>query len=170
MKATIRDVYNALTLRNCIAFGGIVVASYFLIDILSYFIWRRFPVPVLVLTVAVLGWRIGRRIGHAGLSKVLNAASVGLGCFGGIIFIAAILDGWLFPEAGYISWISHISMWGWIAFHIRRAWCILRDMPAGRLIHVTEGTEAIYAEMTYREARVTEVIKKYNDAAKCVTH
>jgi hypothetical protein len=166
MKATARDVYQALTVRNVLIFGGIIALSIVLIDVLGYVIWRRFPIPTLIIFVAVLGWKIGRRIGHAGLSRILNAASVGLGCFGVAAAFAAVFDGRFFPVMGYVSWGTHITMWGWIAFHVWRAYRILKDMPPSRLMHVTEGTGMIFAEMTYRKARIAEVIERADEAAK----
>lgn len=164
MKATARDVYNSLTVKNALILGAIVGASVVLIDIVGYMIWRRFPIPSLIIFVAVLGWKIARKIGHEGLSRVLNAASVGLGVFGMVLWLAAIIDGRYFPVMGYISWSTHIVMWGWIAFHIYRAWRVLKNMPPDRLIHVTEGTGMIFAQMTYREARIAEVIERYDEA------
>lgn len=164
MKATARDVYNSLTVKNALILGAIVGASVVLIDIVGYMIWRRFPIPSLIIFVAVLGWKIARKIGHEGLSRVLNAASVGLGVFGMAHVIAAVLDGRFFPNVGYITWTTHITMWGWIAFHIYRAWRVLKNMPPDRLIHVTEGTGMIFAQMTYREARIAEVIERYDEA------
>lgn len=166
MKATARDVYNSLTVKNALLLGAIVGASVVLIDIVGYVIWRRFPIPTLIIFVAVLGWKIGRKIGHPGLSRVLNAASVGLGCFGVAAAFAAVIDGRLFPVMGYVSWSVHLTMWAWILFHVWRAWRVLKKMPPDRLIHVTEGTGMIFAQMTYREARIAEVIERADEAAK----
>lgn len=166
MRSTAKDVYNALTLRNSVAFGVIVGLSAGLIEVLGYAVWRRFPISTLVIIVAVLGWKICHRIGHSGLSRVLNAASVGLGCFGIAHLIAAVIDGRYFPAVGYTTWTTHITMWAWIAFHVLRAWRVLKNMPPDRLIHVTEGTEAIYAQMTYREARAREALEAYEEATK----
>lgn len=166
MKATIRDTYNAITRRNLIALALFVIASVVVIDLFGYIVWRRFPIPTLIICVAVIGWKIGRVIGHAGLTSLLNAASFGLGCFGVAIWGAAIVDGRLFREVGHVTWAVQNLMWGWILYHVWGAWVILKNMPPNRLIHVTEGTEAIYAQMTYREARVTEVIERYDEVKK----
>lgn len=168
MKATLHDVYDSLTWRNSLVFLGIVLLSIFSIDIVGYMIWRRFPAPLLVVGVAVLGWLIGHLIGHRGLAQVLNAASVGLGVFGALILCGAVVDGAIFPEKGYLSNGVQITMWSWIFFHIWRAWMVLQKMPPDRMIHVTEGTAAIYAQMTYREARAKEVLEKYEVARKKV--
>jgi hypothetical protein len=167
MKATIRDVKDSLNIRNITVFATIIALSFALIELLGYVVWRRFPVPSLIVTVAVLGWRIGRRIGHPGLSKVLNAASVGLGAFGVMLWAAAVIDGWYFTVMGYVSWSVQMVMWAWIAFHIWRAWRVIKDMPPDRLMHVTEGTETIYAQMTYRQAQIKTVLKSY-DNLQCV--
>lgn len=166
MKATARDVYNSLTVKNALLLGAIVGLSVVLIDVLGYVIWRRFPIPTLIITTAVLGWKIGRVIGHPGLEKVLNAASIGLGCFGVAFWLAAVIDGKYFPSMGYVSWTVHNSMWAWILFHVWRAWRVLKKMPSDRMMHVTEGTGMVIAQMTYREARITEVIERYDDAKK----
>lgn len=166
MRATARDVIGALTLRNCAVFAGIVLLSLILIDAVGYVIWRRFPIPTLIITVAVLGWKIGRRIGHAGLAKVLNAASVGLGLFGVAIWVSALIDASYFPQVGYVTSTTTMAMWGWIAFHIWRAWRVLKTMPPDNLSHVTQGTAAIFAEMTYRRAEAQEVLERYDKAKK----
>jgi len=166
MKATARDVYNSLTVKNALLLGAIVGASVVLIDIVGYVIWRRFPIPTLIILTAVLAWKIARLIGHEGFIQVLNVGSFGLGGFGVTLFFAGIVDGWFWPTEGYVSWSTHIVMWGWIAFHIWRAWRVLKNMPPDRLIHVTEGTGMIFAQMTYREARIAEVIERADEAAK----
>lgn len=166
MRATVQDAYNSLTLRNVLIILGIVMLSVVLIDLVGYVVWRRFPIPTLIICVAALGWKIGRKIGHAGLSKVTNAASVGLGIFGVVHWISAVIDGAYFPVMGYVSWTTHVTMWAWIAFHVWRAWRVLKQMPPDHLMHVTEGTEAIYAQMTYREARAREVLQDYEKAKK----
>lgn len=164
MRATVKDALGALSLKNCLVMVGIVVVSLLLIEAVGYVIWRRFPIPTLVICVAVLGWKIGRKIGHAGLSKVLNAASVVLGAFGVAIWLSALLDARLFPEIGYITWTVQTSMWGWILFNVWRAWRVLKTMPPDRLLHVTEGTEDIYAQMTYRQARIKQALEGYDKA------
>lgn len=166
MRATIRDAYKALSLRNIAIFTAIVIFSYVLIDLVGYIVWRRFPIPTLIISVAILGWKIGRKIGHAGLAKLMNAASVGLGVFGIILWTAAVLDAQFFVERGYLSWATTMVMWAWITFHVWRAWDVLRTMPPDKLIHVTEGTEAIYAQMTYRAVRAQEALDAYQEATK----
>jgi hypothetical protein len=166
MKATFRDVCNALTVRNAVILGIIVGVSVALIDVLGYVIWRRFPIPALIIFVAALGWKIGRRIGHVGLTRILNRASVGLGVFGLVLWAAAVIDGVFFTEHGYLTWTVMMSLWGWLSYHVWAVWQKIKNMPDDRLIHVTEGTEAIYAQMTYREARGREALKAYEDATK----
>lgn len=166
MRSTLHDVYQALTVRNTIIVGSILAASVMLIDVLGYLIWRRFPIPALIICVAALGWKIGRRIGHAGLSRVLNAASVGLGVFGMALFAGAVVDGTFFAERGYVSWSITMTMWAWIAFHVWRAWRVLRSLPTDKLVHVTAGTEVIYAQMTYRAARAQDALDAYHEATK----
>jgi hypothetical protein len=166
MRATVKDVYSAVTVKNAVIFATIVATSIFLIEVLGYIIWRRFPVPSLIILVASLGWKIGRKIGHEGLSRILNAASVGLGVFGAALFCAAIIDGTLFPTFGYVSWSVQMTLWAWIAFHVLRAWRILKKMPPDHLTHVTEGTASIYAQMTYREARAQDALDAYHEATK----
>lgn len=166
MLSTLRDAYESLSVRNVVCLAAVAAVSWLLIEMVGYMVWRRFPIPTLIIFVAVLGWKIGRRIGHAGLSRVMNAASVGLGVFGLVHWLAAVIDGAYFPVMGYFSWSTHITMWGWIAFHIYRAWRVLKRMPPDKLQHVTEGTETIYAQMTYREARAREALKQYDDATR----
>lgn len=164
MRATIRDAYGALTPRNIALIIALVLLSVVMLNTVGYLIFRRFPIPTLIIYVAVLGWRIGRLIGHVGLSKLLNAASVGLGLFGIIHWFAAVIDGTYWPVYGYASWCVHSIMWGWIAFHLWRAYKVLKEMPPDHRMHVTEGTETIYAQMTYRQARIQKALESYEEA------
>lgn len=166
MSNPIRDVYNALTLRNTVAFSCILAISITSFLAFDFVVWRRFPIPMLILSVAFLGWQIGRLINHAGLSHILNAASAGLGCFGLAHCGAAIIDSNLFPVTGYCSWTVHMTMWGWILFHVTHAWKVLKSMPQDNMTHVTAGTEAIYAQMTYREVRSREAREAYETAKR----
>lgn len=161
MKATISDAQGALTIKNSIVFAAIIIASVLLIETVGYMIWRRFPAPLLVFFIAALLWKIGRRIGHSGFTRILNAASVGLAVFAVALFVAATIDGYYFPIQGYLSWGVFTTMLGWIAFHTWRAWKVLRDMNPLHLIHVTEGTDAIFAQMTYREIRSREAREEF---------
>ena len=168
MRSTIRDVYGSLTIKNAAILGAIVGSSVILIEVLGYLIWRRFPIPSLIIFSAAIVWKIARRIGHDGLSRVFNAASVGVGSFGIALFVGAIIDGALFPEYGYVSWSVTMSLWAWISFHAYRAWRILKAMTPDRLLHVTGGTGKIFAQMTYREARAHEALDAYKEATKFV--
>lgn len=164
MKATARDVRNALTARNCLILAGIAVVSAVLIWALGYVVWQRFPVSGLIILTSIFGWSIARMIGDPWLSEKVNAASVGFSLFGVSLVLSAVIDAMFFPRAGYVTWavITHLAMWG--TWKVYTAWKRLRSMPPDRRIHVTEGTGMIIAEMTYREARIAEVIERYDEA------
>lgn len=162
MRATIKDAYSALTLRNCVAMAVIIAASVFSIDLVGYSVWRRFVLPSVIIGVAVMGWKIARLIAEAGLSRIINAASTGLVAFGLTLYLAALIDGLWFADRGYFSFTIMVLMWSWIAFHLYRALKVLKQMSPERRSIVTESTAVIYAQMTYREQQSKEVLDRYD--------
>jgi hypothetical protein len=160
MKATIRDTLNSLTPKNLLVIAVIVTVMVIGLHAFGYLIMRRFPEPIEIIVVAVIMWKTGRIIGHPGLERLLNAGSMGLGTFGVMIWISAAIDGYWFPGEGYFSVTTKSTMWGWIIYYAAKALRILAHMPRDRRMHVTEDTAGIYAQMTYREARIGEALAK----------
>lgn len=158
MKSTIKDAYNALTLRNVTIIAFAVVASIVSIDLFGYLIWRRFVTPSIIIAAACIGWSIARHVNQEGLRRIVNATSVGLCGFAIALFIGAFVDALMFPNVGYFAFGIITAMWLWITLHMARALSILRRMPDVRKDLVTESTAVIIAQMTHREERIGEVL------------
>lgn len=166
MKQTAKDAISALTFRNIFAAIAMAAVSVLAIDVVGYTIWKRFILPSLIILVAYFGRKIACLIDQDGLSRFVNAASVGMAMFGIFLYGAACMDALLFPIDGYISFGVSSMLWAWMAFHVYQALRILRQMPPARRKLVTNSTAVIIAQMTYREQETKEVLDHYDKEIK----
>lgn len=160
MKSTIRDAYNALTFRNCAVFAGLIIFSATSMYFAGFLVWKKFVPPALILFTAFIWWKVARIVAQDGLSRVVNAASVGHAAFGFAWIIAATLDATFFPVTSPLAFTVFILMLSWIAFHSSRVLSIFRRMTPTQRNLVTQSTAVIAAQMTYRKERATAVIEK----------
>lgn len=152
MRATFRDAYSACTWQNCLIFLGMIIISAVSISGYGYVEWRRFVAPTLIFYLAVTWWRVAREIAQDGLSRVVNAASVGLGIFAILFCGGALLDSFFAP-VGYFAFGVFILMLLWINFHSSRVHRVLHRMPLDKKRIITESSAVIVAQMQHEKDR-----------------
>lgn len=161
MRATIRDAYHAITWRNCAAFAGAAAILLAITGVFGYVTARRFVNPSLIIGVGFIAWKIARLIKQEGLSRIINAAAVGMFGFGVITFAAGVVDTAVFGPIGHFQFFVNTLMWMWVAFHLLRALSILKRMKPDQLQHITHGTAIIVATMTAVQVDTERVLSEY---------
>lgn len=162
MRATIRDTYNALTLRNIAVFGAITALAICWVVLLPLNV-RRLSTPSLILMVTAMGWQIARTVNEDGLSELINAASVGLAFFAVMLYCGAIFDSLWYPTTGYITGVVQMVLWSWIAVHLGRALSILRGLSPASQQLVTQSTASIVAQMRRRYSEANAALQNYDE-------
>jgi len=142
-------------LIGCIS---VVALSVVAIETVGYLVWRRFPLPLLVIATAFIWVGIGKAINQPQLSKIVEGMSVGLCAFGALILIGAFLDAFLWADTGYLAFGGAVALWGWIAFESYRGAQILKEMPEENKVKVTMSTAEIITQMTETQHRIERVV------------
>lgn len=137
---------------------GFIVLSLIAIDTVGYLAWRRFPLPMLVITTAFIWIGIGKAINHPPLSKIVKGMSVGLCAFGITILVGAFVDAFFWAETGYLAFGGAVALWAWIAFESYRGLRVLDVMPEENKVRVTMSTAEIIAQMTETQHRIERVV------------
>ena len=159
MKATFRDLGHLLHRPKVIGgFIAVILLSAIVIEQFGYLIWRRFPMSVLVIATALIWMSIAKSINQPQLSKMVRVMAVGLCSFGVSVLLGAFVDGIFFAVSGYITFVSNVLLWTWIAFESYRGWQILTAMTPEKRQRVTESATVIIAEMTATEQRIEKIL------------
>lgn len=160
MRATFRDAYSACTWTNCLIFAGMIGLSILCISGYGYVEWRRYVAPTLIFYLAVTWWRVASEIAQDGLSRIVNAASVGLGIFAILFYVGAVLDSMLAP-VGYFAFGVFVLMLLWINFHSSRVRRVLHRMPIEKKRLITESSAVIVAQMQHEKERGHAVLASF---------
>lgn len=135
-----------------------IILSIITIDTMGYLVWRRFPLPVLVIATAFIWVAIGKAINQPQLSKIVKGMSVGLCVFGVVILLGAFLDAFFWADTGYLAFGGAVGLWGWITLESYRGLQILRVMPEQNKVKVTMSTAEIITQMTETQHRIERVV------------
>jgi len=159
MTNTFRDI-GRLILKPyvMVVMLSFIALSMITIETVGYLVWRRFPLPLLVIATAFIWVGIGKAINQPQLSKIVEGMSVGLCAFGALILIGAFLDAFLWADTGYLAFGGAVALWGWIAFESYRGAQILKEMPEENKVKVTMSTAEIITQMTETQHRIERVV------------
>jgi len=135
-----------------------LVLSTIVIDSAGYLVWRRFPLPLLVIATAFIWLKISKAVNQPQLSKMVKGMVVGLCLFGAFILAGAFIDAFLWAETGYLASIGTMALWGWITFQSYRGLQVLEVMPAENKLQVTMSTADIIVQMTETQQRIEKVV------------
>lgn len=156
MRASIHHLIAII--RSPKAIAGLLLAtmlSILAIDTFGYLIWRRFPVPLLLLLIASIWKRVARKVNELELSRI----SANVNTFAIVLLAGAFLDGYFFPAKGYITFLAFVVLFAWIAFESEIADKLLARMRPQEQRELTQNVHVILAKMQAVSEQNAVVIK-----------
>lgn len=156
MKVTIQHLVASLRNPRAVACMTLTaMLSWLAIDTFGYLIWRRFPVPLLLLLIASIWKRVARKVNELELSRI----SSNVNTFAVVLLAAAFVDGYFFPATGYFTFFSFVGLFAWIALESEIADRLLARMRPKERRELTQNVSVILAKMQAVSDQNAVVIK-----------
>lgn len=164
MKAMLEDFKEAtkkpINIAICVAVVALSAAT---IQEFGYLVWRRFPIPLIVVTGGGVFLLLSKIFAQSKWGSAMLRANGLIGIVSGALMLTgAFLDAWLSPEVGYFLFFTFLTFCGMGLFNLFRVLKRARQMSQESIEKTTLGVEVAVAEMRIAGVRAKESLDEIN--------